>query len=703
MVEGAGEERSQANRPTIFISYASQDAALANAVVGVLERAGLACWIAPRDVEPGALYAGEIVRAINESSLVVLVLSAQSVTSTHVGKELERASSKRRRIIALRTDAAVLPDAFEYFLSESHWIEVGPGGIEPAATKLAEAARRHLGTDRESPPATLAHTHSSVPQKRPPKAVILGVAALFFVALSAAAAWKLHLGRTTTAAPPITEASSSPRTSVAVMPFANLTGDASKEYLGDGMGEELIDALAKVPGLKVPSRTSSFAYKGRHADLKQIASDLHVGTILEGSVRSAGETIRISAELIDAQTDTHLWSDSYDRKFTDLFKLQDDLAMAIVQAMQVNLHGSSPVSVAQAPPTQDVEAYRLYLQGVSVYSRFSEKEMRDGIALLKQALDRDPGFARAWADLGIAHLGAVRGGYPLPNALQDAEQEATRALALDPGLVNGSLVLGSVSAYRGDWIKADALYEAAIARDGGNPIIRYARANDILESVGHLRLALEEANVAYRLAPVDTSALVALSAVHSIAGHDAEAIHYLDLLLQIGFSPDVTPLPQIRANALTRSGRYREAGERMLIVQPARMREAGGDVVIRAVYAALGEPRKKPSAVAALQALLKKLKADDIDVNARKALIATFVQLDALDEAFQLANQTLDFFARSNTVGSAWGVLWLPEMRPFRRDPRFQPFVTRMGLMEYWKQYGPPDDCDLKDGKLTCH
>ncbi len=116
---------------TVFISYASRDIAIADAVVASLESAGVTCWIAPRDVVPGALYADEIIRAINECSAVVLVLSAGSVASHHVGKELERASSKQRRIITLRTDATALPRAFEYFLSESQWIEVGAGGIEP--------------------------------------------------------------------------------------------------------------------------------------------------------------------------------------------------------------------------------------------------------------------------------------------------------------------------------------------------------------------------------------------------------------------------------------------------------------------------------------------------------------------------------------------------------------------------------------------
>ncbi len=150
------------------------------------------------------------------------------------------------------------------------------------------------------------------------------------------------------------------------MPFANLTGDPSKDYLGDGMAEELINVLVKVPGLTVPSRTSSFAYKGRNTDLRQIAKDLNVSTILEGSVRSAGETIRVTAQLIDAQTDRHLWSETYDRKSSDLFKLQDDLAHEIVTAFKTTMNADLPDISSQDPPTKDVEAYGLYLQGIAL-------------------------------------------------------------------------------------------------------------------------------------------------------------------------------------------------------------------------------------------------------------------------------------------------------------------------------------------------
>ncbi len=159
MGAGGGEGKASADAAIVFISCASQDAVVAKAVVGALEGAGLRCWIAPRDVVPGALYADEIVRAINEAQVVVLILSEQAVASPHVGKEIERASSKRRRIVALRTDSVSLPRAFEYFLSESQWIDVGSAGIDAAAAKLVEAVRRHL----DSSPAI----ESPVPPLKP--------------------------------------------------------------------------------------------------------------------------------------------------------------------------------------------------------------------------------------------------------------------------------------------------------------------------------------------------------------------------------------------------------------------------------------------------------------------------------------------------------------------------------------------------------
>jgi adenylate cyclase len=163
-------------------------------------------------------------------------------------------------------------------------------------------------------------------------------------------------GSSVTAAPAI------PDKSVAVVP----PSAGSKDYLGDGMAEELIDTLTNVPGLQVPARTSSFAYKGRNIDIRQVARDLNVGTVLEGSVRSAGDRIRITAELINADSGLHIWSQTYERKFTDLFQLQDNLATAIVEVLRVKLNNGAAACVTPALSTSDVQAYDLYMRGFAV-------------------------------------------------------------------------------------------------------------------------------------------------------------------------------------------------------------------------------------------------------------------------------------------------------------------------------------------------
>ena len=249
------------------------------------------------------------------------------------------------------------------------------------------------------------------------------------------------------------------------MPFANLTGDASKDYLGDGMAEELINLLVKVPGLTVPSRTSSFAYKGRNTDIKQIAKDLNVTTILEGSVRSAGETIRVTAQLIDAQTDRHIWSQTYDRKFTDVFKLQDDLAHEIVTAFKTTMNADLPDFQSQAPPTKDPEAYSLYLQGAALVNRNSDASLRAAIEVLEKAIARDPGFAVAY--LGLANARGLAG-----QPLADIERDGRKAIALDPDLADRTraTVFASVEAKRRNWGAGEEIFRT-IAPDKRDPSI----------------------------------------------------------------------------------------------------------------------------------------------------------------------------------------------------------------------------------------
>jgi TolB-like protein len=300
----ATPDRSPAG--AVFISYASQDAGTAKALCAVLERDGVLCWIAPRDVRPGDFYADSIVQAINACAVLVLVLSQSSISSDHVLREVERASAKKRPIIAFRIDAAPLPPGLEYFLSASQWIDSSGSAAERLFPKLIEAIRSR----KTSAPA--ADIDPRRPQGSRPKHKLFApaVAASVVIALGLAylVADRFWLSKRATAVPaappsPSTPASGTavaafapPAHSIAVLPFANMSGDAKQDYFSDGLSEELLNSLAAIRDLQVAARTSSFTFKGKDADVADIARKLNVGAVLEGSVRKDGNQVRITAQ-----------------------------------------------------------------------------------------------------------------------------------------------------------------------------------------------------------------------------------------------------------------------------------------------------------------------------------------------------------------------------------------------------------------------
>jgi len=484
--------------------------------------------------------------------------------------------------------------------------------------------------------------------------------------------------------------------SIAVLPFVNLTGDVSKDYLSDGMAEELIDHLAQIPGLNVPARSSSFAYKGRTADVRRIAADLNVATVLEGSVRSGAERVRVTAELIDARSGYHLWSQSYDRPFADIFALEDEISGAIVQA----LRGKLPAT-AHAAPTTDPEAYRLYLQARGLAETSSEESAHLALERLDAALARDPRFARALAFRAELRMTFLIMGYALPNAMEDAERDAGEALGIEPDSADANWALAVNDAFRGNWLESERRFRRALAVNRGDAYVRGDYIDVLLTSVGSTRAAYARAVEAYQLAPADPFTVENVAFMNSFLGHDAEAVRFADLAVALGI-PDAAPLPEVRANAATRAGRYVQAGEYLLKSMPASLQQAGGASAIRDAYAALATPARLPAALRSLRTFARSLTAPEADPIVMKDVVAAFVMLGDLDDAFELLNRSLDGFARSGTVGSAWGILWLPEMKTMRRDPRFQALAGRLKLLDYWRAVGPPDGCTLQGERLAC-
>jgi serine/threonine-protein kinase len=262
--------------------------------------------------------------------------------------------------------------------------------------------------------------------------------------------------------------------SIAVLPFANMSGDPENEYFSDGISEEIINALTQLPRLRVAARTSSFSFKGRNADLRTVGEQLNVTTVLEGSVRKAGDRLRITAQLVNVADGYHLWSERYDRELTDVFVIQDEIALAIAGKLKVTL------GVGEAlirPPTENLEAYELFLKGRALARQRGPALLR-AVECFDQALRLDPAFAPAHAELAEALLLLSLYGLVHPSEVYARAAAATeRALALDSSLVAGQLALGLLSLMgEFDREKAAAAWARAVELDPTSQDARALRA-----------------------------------------------------------------------------------------------------------------------------------------------------------------------------------------------------------------------------------
>jgi TolB-like protein/Flp pilus assembly protein TadD len=293
--------------------------------------------------------------------------------------------------------------------------------------------------------------------------------------------------------------------SIAVLPFRNMRSDAEQDYLSDGIAEELLNALAKLQNLQVAARTSSFAFKDQSPSITEIGSKLKVDTVLEGSVRKSGNTLRITAQLIDAENGYHLWSETYDRELTDIFRIQDDITKAIVDALRVHLDTGEP-PVVKASEATNMDAYEAYLRGKHHLRQSGQKAFREALTSFREATEIDPSFAAAWAGraLTVIYLRETDfyGEIPREEARLLARNNIDRALALDGELAEAYVAEGMLFAddYRYD--EALQSFEKAVTI---NPNLAEGwtwRAR-ILSRFGRIREARENMLKALRLDPLD--------------------------------------------------------------------------------------------------------------------------------------------------------------------------------------------------------
>ena len=661
--EGVGKSSEAGSQPLrspiaecsrrVFISYASHDAALAQKVCSALEAAGFPCWIAPRNVVPGTNYADGIVHAIDESSILVLILSEHAIASAHVGREIERAVSKRHPVIALRIDAAPLTAAFEYFLNQSQWIE--GGGSDAAIAQLVGAVGQHLA------PGTATSSTSGIRASAGHRKTAVGRRVWIIGAAAVAVACGYFLVDRASRSTHETTASTAVigDKSIAVLPFTDMSEKMDQEYFADGMAEEIIDLLVKVPGLKVISRTSSFQFKGKTVDLRNIATQLGVAYVLEGSVRKSGDHLRVTAQLVNSRDGSQVWSQTYDRDLSDVLKMQDEIAAKVVRALQIEV---SPNGIVYRKTLANTEAYTLYLKGLHAFDRYDQQGLDQAVSYFQQALALDPSFAAAAGELAYScfYLGGF--GF-IPPALADeqARKAAELALKLDPNHAGAHVVLGIIhSAYDWDWPAADREFERARALAPSDALVLWVSAGYSF-MMGRSDEALKFTNACLEHAPLEALCYAFLGEIQASRGRWAEAEaanrRALEISPTFGF-----PHSSIGRGLLARG--QPEAALAEFSKEPLEAAHLAGTAM---AYFVMGRKADSDSALAAL----KDQRNDSLFVAEVYAFRGESDEaFKWLDRAYAEKDHRLSFVKVSS------------ELKRIESDPRYKAFLKKMNLPE---------------------
>jgi TolB-like protein/tetratricopeptide (TPR) repeat protein len=325
-----------------------------------------------------------------------------------------------------------------------------------------------------------------------------------------------------------------------------MSSDKDQEYFSDGLAEELINDLSRIRGLRVAARTSSFHFRGETEDPHTVGEKLHVGAILEGSVRKEGKRVRITAQLISTANGFNLWSETYDREMNDIFAVQEDIGRSVAASLRVTLlGGATPAPAAQG---KNPEAYNAYLEGEYFRARRSKENLDKAAGYYEQAIKLDPGYAPAWAGLAAVRSGQADYGYaPADEGYRNAREAVDRALALDPNLAQAHAETGWIkNHYDWDWTGADAAYQRALILEPGNAeVVRRASSSQF--TLGRYDEAISLIRRAVELDPLSAPSYDDLGEIYYYAGRGAEAVAAFKKTLELnpGFPAARTNLGRI--------------------------------------------------------------------------------------------------------------------------------------------------------------
>jgi TolB-like protein/Tfp pilus assembly protein PilF len=460
--------------------------------------------------------------------------------------------------------------------------------------------------------------------------------------------------------------------SLAVLPFINMSSDPENEYFSDGITEELLNVLAQEPGLQVTARTSSFAFKGRNEDIKQIGAQLGAKTILEGSVRKAGNRIRITAQLISTADGYHIWSETYDRQLEDIFEVQDEIAHKIRNRLREKLTLEDGESKIVKSPTDNLEAYNIYLKGLFHSNKWTLEDAEIAMNAFYRAIELEPDFALPHSRLSYIYiyLGSL-GKRPVREVFPKAKEHAQKAIQLDPQATESYEALANVYFhYEWKWDKSYQLMEKAIEL---NPSYAAAYLSKAIWFTIHASFdeAIDTIKKSIQLDPFNSVGNYCYGAVLLFSGRIKESSIQLDKLFEI--TPHFPDALALRGLAHQMMGEYKKALDLFMKVQKIPGFEFVADGYLGSLFLKMNHTAKA-------EKYLEKLLSTDIKGNGQNisfAIASIYANMDKQDEMFHYLKRSAE-----NRDNSATYILVYPHFKKYHQDPRFVEIVKKIGL---WK------------------
>jgi len=464
-----------------------------------------------------------------------------------------------------------------------------------------------------------------------------------------------------------------PANRLAVLPFVNMSADPENEYFSDGITEELLNALTKVDGLQVTSRTSAFAFKGRNTDIREIGTQLNVDRVLEGSVRKAGNHVRITVQLINAADGYHIWSENYDRDLTDIFEVQDEISSIIANKCRENLTTKEQEETLVKAPTHNLDAYTLFLKGLHFHNMITPKYTKKAIECFEQAITLEPNYANAYAmaAIGYAFLGAT--GQIQPNkAFQLVHTYSDKALQLDSSLAAGYVAKGSAYLLY-DW-KWKQAYDSLLKAIELNPAA--TEAHQMLSFyytiTGRKKEAVDIMERALQVDPLSPRVIQLLAETYLNAGRPDDALKQAEWLLEI--HPHMRAAAELKGWCLGAKGDWKKALEIFEEIHRIIKHPLKGLAPLACAHAKLGESEKALECIRKIEQRQVQEPGVVLDIDLAMAWWALGEKDNTFNHLFQCVEKR---------IGPVAIIIDHPLFEGISDDPRYKILKEKLGLVEY--------------------